>query len=301
MTNKDASKSFCYKNNQDEGRKRFFSAHPLRQSRATIAEKNDEKKQDKTVIAAFKAQKKLCTEALPIPPDGKSLDDFFEMRSKRNLLFSADATITDVQTPTDAQIGIFQAEASAGRLQAGMSAQDSNAITVLVEIANPPMSFIGIKLLSKVTVGTQLLRGSIDNSAEDLKGRHHPTFPEYQFTLVDSSFEAEGPKALVWMFNKIMKRDDPKERSANDSMKTTGFTRVWAEPIDDKNMVLCTYAKLESQIRIPRMMIAILPLSLEKLEQQGSNTLQASVERDITPAIERFKIAYLEWIQNNDQ
>jgi len=59
MTNKDASKSFCYKNNQDEGRKRFFSAHPLRQSRATIAEKNDEKKQDKTVIAAFKGVKIL--------------------------------------------------------------------------------------------------------------------------------------------------------------------------------------------------------------------------------------------------
>jgi hypothetical protein len=149
------------------------------------------------------------------------------------------------------------------------------------------MSFIGVQLLSTADVGIQLL-----HTADG--------YPELQFTLLTTTFEAKGPGPLVWLFYKLIGGQEnaaancvPDDTPAR--LKTTGFTRVWSEPMDD-GVIFRNRAKLTAQIAVPSLLIALLPMTLLQLETQGSSTLQNTIRKDIKPAVERFQAAYMEWV-----
>lgn len=257
-----------------------------------------------TVSVTFRASKSACTDPLPMPPPEKSIDAFFQLH--RNLLFAKGATIREIDNPENEMMDLFWRESEAGRLQLQLPPRDETAITRIVEVTNPAMQFLGIKLHSVVTVGTQLLKG-YDSEGKIIPTRPFLGCPEFQFTLLGSRFSAEGPRPLVWLFNKITRRQEStnfakrKSYYGNDRpVVTRGFTRIWSEAVGDGKIIFCTDANLESQLRIPRLLTRLLPMSLDKMEEQGSKTLQNAIEKDIAPAMERCGKVYIDWVSVED-
>ncbi len=273
----------------------FIEAHTIgTKMAATNSEQNFS-----TVSVTFKASKRACTDPLPMPPPKHSIDDFFKQH--RNLLFSAGATIREIEDPDDELMELFWRESQAGRIRSHLPPRDETAITRIVEVYNPAMQFLGIKLHSVVIVGTQLLKG-YDSEGNIIPSRTYLGFPEFQFTLLGSRFSAEGPRPLVWLFNKITRRQESTDFAGSAShpenirsIVTRGFTRIWSEVVADGKIIFCTDARLESQISIPRLLTRLLPMSLDKMEEKGSKTLQKAIEKDIAPAMERCSKAFQEW------
>lgn len=252
-----------------------------------------------TVSVTFKASKRACTDPLPLSSPKQSIDEFFQQN--RDLLFSAGATVREIEHPDDELMDLFWRESQAGRVRNHLPPRDETAITRIIEVYNPAMQFLGIKLHSVVIVGTQLLKGH-DSEGNIIPSRSYVGCPEFQFTLLGSRFSAEGPRPLVWLFNKITRRNqstDADESASHPenirSIVTRGFTRIWSEVVADGKIIFCTDARLESQINIPRLLTRLLPMSLEKMEEKGSKTLQKAIEKDIAPAMERCSKAYQEW------
>ena len=161
-----------------------------------------------------------------------------------------------------------------------------------VKLTNPPLPFIGIQLLSIATIGIQQLKNT---DAAD-SGYF---YPELQFTLLTTSFKAEGLRPLVWLFYKLIGGPENATASClpsnNARFTTFGFTRVWAEPTKD-GVIFCNCARLASQIAFPSFLIAALPFTVDQMEAQGTSTLQNAIEKDIGPAMLRFQTAYMEWL-----
>ena len=266
-------------------------------SKDDLATKSDSS--GSAVTVRFKASTNVCTSSLPMPPSGKTIDEFFLSREHRNLLFAAGAGIREIENPSERQMQSLWRESEAGRRRCHMYPRDETAITRIIELTNPSLQFIGIKLISVVVVGTQLLLG-FDENGKVNENRPFPGFPEFQFTLLDSSFAAEGPRPLVWVFNKITKRQDSKESNkANDTNKgespsenngpirTIGFTRVWSQPTEDGKVTFCAETRLESQLLIPRMLVRLLPVTLDRIEEQGRAALQTLLKRMLKRMLNR--------------
>mmetsp|Transcript_28482 Transcript_28482/g.40810 ORF Transcript_28482/g.40810 Transcript_28482/m.40810 type:complete len:326 (+) Transcript_28482:136-1113(+) len=260
-------------------------------------------KNESVVSVRFRASKFACTAPLPMPPPEKTIDEFFLSKEHRNMLFSAGAEIREIDNPPKELMDLFWNESETGRIECQMPPRDETAVTRIVEVTNPSMPFLGVKLLSVVTVGTQLLLG-LDGNGQ-IKANNSLGLPEFQFTLLDSFFIAEGPRPLVWLFQKITGRQESKDFSEKKSgqgnrIGTKGFTRIRTEMTEDGRVKFCTKARLESILRIPRLMVRLLPTSVENMEKQGSATLHNAIEKDISPALNRFGNAYLDWVSGED-
>jgi len=280
----------------------------------------------------FTATKTLATPNLPLPPKHSeaAIYDFFENRENTNLLFSSDAVIEEIKNPSKELIDFFRHRSFSCQREAGLepepiSDEEGDVTYRIVKLVNAPMEFIGVKLNSIAIVGIQLLRGADRKSGEvtmNSKRRQFLGYPELQFTLLDAIYEASGPRPLVWLFYKIIgqqtnvkdliqdseKNNDyiirTEESLRSHRLQTTGFTRVWAEPVhiaETKMIRFVNKAKLEGRIRIPSLLLAVLPTTLEKLEKQGSKTVNNEIEKDIGPGMQRYQNAYIEWLSKNLQ
>lgn len=260
-----------HSNVQSKCATRFRAKRPLFSKEPTPLNEKETNENSGTVEVQFKASTSACIEQLSPPPNGKNLIDFFSCEGNRDLLMSEKAKVSKIENPSKLQIKLFERAASK------LPLENAN----FLEIVNPTISFPGLKVKSIVIFGTQTIVGE---------------YPEYQFSLLDSRLEANGPRPLVWLFNKLTK--SKKTENDGDLPRQTTFSqsRIWVEPSEDKKdgITLRSKAKLEAHIKIPSFMLRILPVSLEKLEQQGCNGLQSALD-DVEPGLQRLGKSYLKW------
>ena len=256
------------------------------------------KKNNKSTLVKFLASNTKCTPPLPMPPPTRNLDTFFGKKDYINLLFSADATLSEVDNPSTELWEMLHHCASLYQNYPGMKKPDTTTPIRFIELANPPMSFIGITLHSTASVGIQFLSGS-----EYSQQSKHSGFPELHFYLLSTNLEARGPAPLVWLFYKLIGKkqgEDGITSSTASRFQTSGFTRVWAEAKEKRKVVFHDMALLESRLRIPSILLKLVPFSIEHLEKQGSDSLQTAVDKDVVPALDRFQSAYMEWLSNSN-
>lgn len=298
-------------------------AGPASTPPAAGASEKTEKKKKKTKSAALKfvnftANKTLRSQPLPLPSSGddddrkqRSVDDFFADPKNVDMQFSDRAGVKPLRAPPESSVmDNFRRLNADRRAEAGLRpVADDVYSTRLVELENPPMHCLGLTLHSVTQVGIQVLKGNHNGGGggggRPNQSRRFPGLPELQLTLLDTAFEATGPKFLVRLFYKIM-QPPPQQSSSSpaaenhdcSSVETIGLTRIWAEPAGDEHpnaIVFVNQARLETHIRVPSLLMKVIPMSRQRMEQRGSNTLQHAIEKDMVPAMERFVNAYLEW------
>lgn len=261
---------------------------------------NMQKEPDKTPrLVKFVASRTHSTPPLPLPPTPATLDDFFSNKNNCNLLFSAKATLSDVDNPSSELYEMLKDSYSYfhDSFDTSMTKPDSTSIPVrFIELANAPMRFIGVTLHSTATVGIQYLQES------DFHDKAH-FGPEYHFYLLSTNLEARGPPPLVWLFYKLIGKKQGQEGISTakaSRFQTSGFTRVWAEALSrEKKLVFHNTARLESRLRIPSVLLSLMPFSVEHLEEKGSAALQDAIDKDMEPAAERFQEAYTKWLSDD--
>ena len=279
------------------------------------AEATDEKVSQSTTegkkvdVVTFKAQNKVKSRPLPSPTSSLSksagkrfLDEFFGATETINLQFADRAQVEHISNPSDELMGTFLRLNSERRVEAGLSpVADDVTSTRIVKLVNPPMHCLGLVLHSVTHVGIQAFDGNRNNN----------DYPELQLTLLETTFEATGPAFLVRLFYNIMRHEDNNSRGRQEAVETIGFTRIRAEPVGlDENetaatstssgkpqtIVFANEARLEARIRVPKLLIRLIPMSQKSMERHGSATLLKTIRKDMMPAMQRLTDAYVEWL-----
>lgn len=121
--------------------------------------------------------------------------------------------------------------------------------------------------------------------------------PEYQFVLLDASQDARGAPPVVWLFKKLTGSNKNKDGDLSSTEKSSpsSFTRVFAKI--DKNGYVAFEADgfLRVTLSFPPIMIKLLPLSIEKFEEQGSASIQKVLDKSLRASIDSFLKAYIDW------
>ena len=198
-------------------------------------------KQKKLEVVTFAAREEVRSPTLSLPPSSltsttpsttgskASLYEFFTAAETIDLQFADRAQVQPIPHPSPALVETFHRLNAQRRLEAGLaptpppstgSNEEADTIaTRVVELVNPPMHCLGLVLHSVTHVGIQTF-------VNDGK------YPEVHLTLMETNFEATGPKFLVSLFYKIMlAHEDDDNGDINDNegkqkaVETIGFTR----------------------------------------------------------------------------
>jgi len=130
----------------------------------------------------------------------------------------------------------------------------------------------------------------------------HPetSLPIYEFTLIEESYIPSGPKAMVWLFDKVTggggkkNTDDDLVTAATQSRQTHSFCRVHLER-QNGAWNLQYYGKVQVACQIPSRLLKMLPLSKSKVESKVSRSIVKQLEREGLRSLQKFKTALEDW------
>lgn len=149
------------------------------------------------------------------------------------------------------------------------------------ELLEIDASVVGLKGLRVSSIAVIDAQSSHSTSVREL--------PAYTFELVDSRLSATGAAPLVWLFDKLVFGKDPV--GGEKSVTTKSTTRVSCEQTVDGFLVFTGKARLQVDIRIPGRMLKFV--STGEMEEQGSQAMQSLLEKEVGPALSRFREAYV--------
>lgn len=86
--------------------------------------------------------------------------------------------------------------------------------------------------------------------------------------------------------------EEAKEQTTHSLTRTTATST----DSDDQMITFTSSSYLEVDVSFPKVLLRILPVSKEKAEEQGSQSILKTIEKDSGPALESFKDAYLEYV-----
>lgn len=152
------------------------------------------------------------------------------------------------------------------------------------------MNFPGLRVSSSNVFGAKLVKMEGDDE------KTTTTLPEIQMTLINSMQSVDGLPPSVWLYNKLTGASSDSYKK--DSRSTSSYSIVKVKPISDDQFVFTSFAQIEVNVKFPSTLIKILPVSVEKLEEQGSNAMQKSIEKELSTNLERFRNAYVKWLEN---
>ncbi len=263
----------------------IFEETPATENRSRIHKFGRRKRAEppNSVLMKFTGMKRVETPAIALPDDVAALNEYFSNPEYRALLFpDNDAKILG-RTITNDMFTTWCNEAKAGGASGPAVKANINAMTrrktlelydtenekVEVMKITASLNMPSLEVRSESTIGVKLILDDQSN------------FPELQFTLLDSQLILEGSKAAKWIFNQLMKYRD----------STSSFTRVTVKKSGEKDIVFTTDARLGINIRIPSAVLKLLPstVNVEKFEEQGSQSVQKLLERDLEPALISFR------------
>jgi hypothetical protein len=169
-------------------------------------------------------------------------------------------------------------------------------ILISLTVTTPFLVFI---LKVTATIGVKLLWHSFHSQKDGNYDGTNVLLPEYQFTLLDQTFSADGPPPLVFIFNQLTGIN----RTVKGTYKQPNHALfvVKAEPSADRKR-LCFVSRMTAvlNIRFPTILLKLLPVPKEKIENEGSVSLRRNMERDVPPGVDLFRKAYVDWLGRVD-
>ena len=237
----------------------------------------DEEAAEKKGMALLKfvGEATTTTDPVRMPPSGISLADFFAIDSHRDLLMKGTGNLVEPMEPNDELMKRWAVEA---KRVGAVPPQKGDA---LLQVTTSGIQFPGLKILSVATIGAKLI---VDEDGGYL----------HEFTLVKDTIKAEGPRPIRFIFNKLTATRDEEAKEQT----THSLTRTTVKSAGGDQIVFSSSSYLEVDVTFPRVLLRILPVSKEKAEEQGSQSILKTIEKDSGPALENFKKAYMKYVRS---
>ena len=226
-------------------------------------------------LLTFVGEATTTADPVPMPPSGVSLVDFFAVDSHRDLLMKGTGNLVEPMKSNHDLLERWTVEAKR------VGAVPPEKGDALLQVTTSGIQFPGLKILSVATIGAKLI--------EDDGG-----YPVHEFTLVKDTIKAEGPRPIRFIFNKLTATRDEEAKEQT----THSLTRTTAKSAGGDKLVFTSSSYLEVDVTFPKVLLRILPVSKEKAEEQGSQSILKTIEKDSGPALENFKKAYLKYIRS---
>lgn len=235
------------------------------------------------ILMNFIGTEQVTTPSVPLPEDATVMDDYFSVEEYRALLFPKNDAIILNGPISDEMFTTWCREAELGggtgpsvktNSRRKIELCDSETEKQHVMKITAKLQMPSLEIRSESTIGVKIL----------LSDKSNDSFPEIQFTLLDSQLIPAGSSPPAkWIFNQLMKYRD----------STSSFTRVTAERVDETHIAFTTDARLEVGIRLPSAVLKFLPsVDVSKFEQTGSESIQKLLEKDLEPALLDFRNAF---------
>ena len=176
----------------------------------------------------------------------------------------------------------------------GAEQPNSNDKLLSVSVNTPFLVFV---LRVQAMIGVKLLWHSHKSPTSK---NEKVLLPEYQFTLLDQKFTADGPPPLVFIFNQltgIQKTAKGTYTQPNHAL----FTVIAKPSADFKSISFISRMTAELNIRFPEILLQLLPVPKERIEKEGSISLKRNMERDIPPSVDLFTKAYVDFFREIDK
>lgn len=253
-----------------------FSIEEDQKEGRTIAPSDVKRTEKENIVEmTFVGRKSVSTTPILLPEDGvPELNEFFLRPKHRNLLFFRN-DVSCLANPSDDLIRRWSEEVAIhGGSDILKGTMDSKTKSVLRMKAYVKMP--GLRILSETLVGANLIL-------------HDHSYPEYEFTVIDTILTPEGTAPLVWLFKKLTRYMD----------KTSSFSRVRPVNVGGKGsrrIVFTSEAILETRIHLPSAAARVLPMNVRKFEEQGSRSMQKLLEKELEPALFCFRDSFVKWL-----
>jgi hypothetical protein len=182
---------------------------------------------------------------------------------------------------------------------------DNTCHDVVYQVQTGGINFAGLKVQSNALIGIKLVDGSGSTSRRSAKEEDYDKrdcLPEYQLVYIKDEQTVQGPKVLVWIFNKLTgksgSRGNKSDNSGNNEddgppnsskqQSVSSFSRFFIEMTEDKKEAVFTIeSMLDIAIKFPTFLLKILPVSKEKAEEQGSASVMKTLVRDTGASLQR--------------
>lgn len=253
-----------------------------------IADKLDK---DSTSGLRFAAASTYRSKDVPLPNDMEQdiFASFFSTKNNNHHLLTK-GTRNNVQTLDSKEIPKHMKQWIEEAERMGAAKPDLNDSLLSLSVRTPFLVFV---LNVSATLGAKLLWHPFATKEGGRKSEL--LLPEYQFLLLDQTFRADGPPPLVFIFDQltgINKKVRGTYRQPNHAL-----FQVTAEPSPDgKHLSFMSRMNSELNIRFPKILLKLLPVPKERIEKEGSTSLQNNMERDVPPGVDLFQEAYSKWL-----
>ena len=219
----------------------------------------------------------LTTDEVPVSSPDKVLDF---LHNNRNCMLSAGFSrpCADVETTPELLAKWKEQAALTG-------AEEPDASDGVVKVNTGTIQFPGLTLSSEAFIGCKLLSSSSSSTGEDDGG-----YPVLESCMIQDRVEVSGAKPVVWLFQKLTNPDQQKSPPRSVS-------RITARVDGNNNtMRFESDANLVVQVNFPKLLLRLLPTNKEKAEEQGSNAISKSLEKEVTTALKALQEEYQKWI-----
>jgi hypothetical protein len=216
---------------------------------------------------------------------GKAVDiekiiEFFQNPEHRNLLVTAGGSRPASELSVTGELFNEWKKAAS---KVGATAPVGGAGEALLIVETGGIRFPGLTVISNAILGSKTF---VLNHT-----------PMYEFVLIKDEQSVEGLPPVVWIYKQLTgsgNKESASETSARSLRKVT-------VDVDEagKELKFKSVSSLEVAIKIPSLLLRILPVSKEKAEEQGSAAVLKAVEVDASKGIAKFKEAYDAWVSNS--
>jgi len=176
-------------------------------------------------------------------------------------------------------------------------------------------ALIGVKLVTSDMVPANCSTGDSDgysNDKDEYEDLSHydddddddsPCLVEYQLVYIKDEQYVDGPRVLVWIFNKLTGKNSNTGSGNGNSGSSIGsgsdapsnskqqsvssFSRFYVNITNDKMAIFKIESMLDIAIKFPTFLLKILPVSKEKAEEQGSASVMKTLVKDTGASLQR--------------
>lgn len=258
----------------------------------TVDKTATSKKPKKGVVQViFIGKKKISSKPISLSSlksKNISIQEFFLSPQNRNLILGKPGSVQPLPSPSIQNMKAWGAESKGFVIDTSTDVSKDDTCDV-VKIETDGMKFPGMTLKSVTTIGCKLIlppnyeKGENEGDFLDMK---------YEFTLLDSELQPEGSKPTVWLFKKLTNAGGKGGKDDGQQANTSSFTSFSIDSTSNPDeIVLTSDATLQVRVEFPSFLVRLIPVSIEKMEEQGSHAMQSTIEKELSPALDRFVAA----------
>jgi hypothetical protein len=237
----------------------------------------------------FVAGTSFRTESAPLPTPPLQLVEFFQISEYRNHMLLGPGipdgeVLPAVEPLLQPSPEIWDRWFKEADLTGTPTPRPNVDEILLVKSSGIPFP-LGLTMFVESIVGVSLV----------LPEESESSFPEYQFTLIKDTIRAEGPRAIVWIYEKITGASSGQK----EGQATHSFSTLKVESSTDKpgEIVFQSDVRIEVNVYFPKILLLILPMSREKSNALGSESTQKTLGEGAS--LKTFEKSYRKWLEQN--